>query len=113
MVQLYFGRSKVIGIDAEIGLEEALNVTLAFNQTAYGGILFVIVGNLLHGRTPVTIEGHVIVQVLQVVQADALLILILLQHIIVVLFTYIIIRDAQNKTVATGTDDGKHTVVEQ
>ena len=46
VVQFHLGSGEVIGVDAEIGLEEALDIALALYQAADGGVVLVVMSYL-------------------------------------------------------------------
>ena len=58
MVELYLGSSDVVVVEAQVGEEESLYVTLTLDGITNRGELLVAVGHVLQALAPLPVERH-------------------------------------------------------
>ena len=115
VVHFHLGCGEVVGVDAEVGLQEALDVSFTLYLAAHGGVVLVGLGDEFEGGTPLAVVGHVFVDASQIAQVEAVGggFLELFQQVFVVLLAYVVVGDAQHQLVAVRTGEGEHAVVEE
>lgn len=111
VLELHLRSSEIIGVDAEVCREEALDVALTLDETAHGGGVGVGLCHELHHRFPLATCGSGLEGLYETVTFYGVDGAILLEQILIILFAYIIIRYAQLQCGSEALSDGEHTVV--
>ena len=79
VVHLQFRSQQVVRGDAQVGGKETLEVALALDGTADGGVLLIRLGDKRQGLLPLPVESHGIIDIPQVIQIDVAVCLIFFQ----------------------------------
>lgn len=99
VVKFHLRGNQIVVADAEVGGEEPLQVAFTLDGAAHGGIFLIGPGDEFKTGTPLAFVGHGIKLVHKTFEVDAVLLLILFKHKVIVLLAHVVVGDAQYRTL--------------
>ena len=113
MAELHLRRYEVIGVEAEVGIHEALQVALALDELPYSRGVVVGFEDIVHHWPPLALHGGLVERHVQLRESRGAYLLEGLHEVVIVLYAHVVVRYAELQGCAEGTADGEHAVVEE
>ena len=94
-----------------MGIHEALQVTLAFDELAHGCGVMISLTDKLYQRAPVAVESRAAITDAQVCGTNGCNLPVLVTEVAIVLQPHVVVRNDQREQLALYAADGQHAVV--